>query len=98
MQWNIEHEQHEQHEQRQHAHEAASEAEHKGQATPIVINHALGARDTAKGCVGAAYMNLVNTGDEADAIIGATTHMAKRVELHTHILGDNDTVKMVEIT
>lgn len=42
---------------------------------------------------GAAFMVIRNTGDEADTLIGASSTVAKRVELHTHIM-DGDVIKM----
>lgn len=37
---------------------------------------------------GAAFMVLKNNGDAADRLIGVSSDVAKRVELHTHIMRD----------
>lgn len=39
--------------------------------------------------MGAAYMRIVNTGAENDALIGATTDVAGRVQLHRTVTVDN---------
>lgn len=46
---------------------------------------------------GAAFMEIVNTGDEDDQLIAASAGVAKRVELHTHIAGDDGVMKMREV-
>ncbi|WP_407495396.1 copper chaperone PCu(A)C [Pseudooceanicola sp. MF1-13] len=46
---------------------------------------------------GAAFMEIVNTGEEDDQLIGAKAGVAKRVELHTHIAGDDGVMKMREV-
>ena len=35
---------------------------------------------------GAAYMTLVNTGKEADRLVGASSDVSATVELHTHLM------------
>ena len=57
----------------------------------------MGAVDPQKAYVGAAYLEIANASDQADAVIRAESDMAKRIELHTHIKGDDDTVRMEEI-
>lgn len=37
---------------------------------------------------GAAYMTLVNTGKEADRLVGASGEVSAAVELHTHLMED----------
>ncbi|MDG4597945.1 MAG: copper chaperone PCu(A)C [Candidatus Contendobacter sp.] len=37
---------------------------------------------------GAAYMTLVNTGKEADRLVGASGEVSATVELHTHLMED----------
>lgn len=46
---------------------------------------------------GAAFMEIVNSSDTADRLIAATSDVAKKVELHTHIENDEGVMKMVEI-
>lgn len=43
---------------------------------------------------GAAFMTLVNTGDDDDRLIDVRSGVAKRAELHTHIAGDDGVMKM----
>ncbi|MEO0945236.1 MAG: copper chaperone PCu(A)C [Pseudomonadota bacterium] len=45
---------------------------------------------------GAVFMMLKNTGDVDDTLIGASTSVAERVELHTHIK-DGDVMRMREV-
>jgi copper(I)-binding protein len=45
---------------------------------------------------GAAFMEITNTGPEDDRLIGATSDVSDRVELHTHIM-DGDVMRMVEV-
>lgn len=46
---------------------------------------------------GAAFMTLMNHGAEDDRLIGASSDVAQRVELHTHIEDANGVMKMVEV-
>ena len=46
---------------------------------------------------GAAFMMIENTGDAADHLISATSEIAKRTELHTHIENDEGIMKMVHV-
>lgn len=46
---------------------------------------------------GAAFMVITNTGETADRLVSATSDIAKRVELHTHIDQGEGIMKMVEI-
>lgn len=43
---------------------------------------------------GAAFMVIRNDGDEDDRLIDARSDVAKVVELHTHVAGDNGVMKM----
>ena len=45
---------------------------------------------------GAIFMVLKNAGDDADTLIGASTSVAERAELHTHIK-DGDVIRMREV-
>lgn len=46
---------------------------------------------------GAAFMVLRNTGTTDDRLIAATSPVAERVELHTHISDDQGVMRMVEV-
>ena len=52
-------------------------------------------RATAPGMPnGAAYGLLVNLGDQADTLIGASSDVAEAVELHEMVMGDGDVMQM----
>lgn len=45
------------------------------------------ARATPPGATtGAAYLQLTNTGEQTERLVGARTPLAERVELHTHVM------------
>ncbi len=46
---------------------------------------------------GAAFMIIENTADTADRLVSASSDVAKRVELHTHIDQGDGVMKMTEI-
>ncbi|WP_227268855.1 copper chaperone PCu(A)C [Roseobacter weihaiensis] len=46
---------------------------------------------------GAAFMMIQNTGETADRLISASSDIAERVELHTHIDQGDGIMKMVEV-
>ncbi len=46
---------------------------------------------------GAAFMVLQNTSDQDDRLVSATSDIAKRVELHTHIDKGNGVMQMTEV-
>lgn len=46
---------------------------------------------------GAAFMMLMNHGSEDDRLVAASSDVAQRVELHTHIEDANGVMKMVEV-
>ncbi|MFK7744886.1 MAG: copper chaperone PCu(A)C [Roseobacter sp.] len=46
---------------------------------------------------GAAFMVIKNTGAEPDRLLSASSDVAKRVELHTHIDQGDGVMKMVEL-
>ena len=56
------------------------------------------ARAAGKGAMaGAAFMQIMNMGDEDDRLIGATSDIARLVELHTHIENDQGVMQMVHV-
>ena len=46
---------------------------------------------------GAAFMEITNHGAEADRLVAATSPIAERVELHTHIEDGEGVMRMVEV-
>lgn len=66
-------------------------------ADGIMVNDAY-ARSAMKGApTGAAFMQIMNHSDADDRLIGVSSSIAKRVELHTHKdLGDG-VLKMMEV-
>ncbi|SDL80801.1 copper chaperone PCu(A)C [Aliiruegeria lutimaris] len=46
---------------------------------------------------GAAFMQIVNTGSQSDRLVGATSGIAMKTELHTHISDGNGIMKMVHV-
>jgi copper(I)-binding protein len=46
---------------------------------------------------GAAFMAIMNPTDTDDTLISATSDVAERVELHTHIQTDEGVMRMVEL-
>ena len=55
------------------------------------------ARETASMArAGGAFMNIENTGDSADKLLGATSPMAGRVEVHT-VIREGDVMRMREV-
>lgn len=46
---------------------------------------------------GAAFLMIQNTGETDDQLVGASSDIAKRVELHTHIENDEGIMRMVHV-
>lgn len=46
---------------------------------------------------GAAFMEIHNSGETDDRLIAVQADVAKRVELHTHVAGDDGVMKMREV-
>ena len=46
---------------------------------------------------GAAFMKIMNSGEEADRLVSAASDIAQRVELHTHIETGDGVMQMVEV-
>lgn len=49
------------------------------------------------GANGALYLRLINDGDGADRLLGATTDVAEEVELHETVAGDDGLSRMVHV-
>lgn len=63
----------------------------------IEIRDAYARSAGAMAMAGAAFMEIVNTGDETDQLIAVRADISKRVELHTHIAGADGVMKMREV-
>ncbi len=46
---------------------------------------------------GAAFMMIMNNSGQDDVLVGATSDIAKRIETHTHIHGENGVMMMREV-
>ena len=46
---------------------------------------------------GAAYMKIMNHSNESDRLISVYSNIAKKTELHKHIMSENGIMKMVRI-
>ncbi|AWU96623.1 copper chaperone PCu(A)C [Azospirillum ramasamyi] len=69
---------------------------HSYKAGPIDIGHPW-ARATAPSAPnGVGYLSLTNTGTEEDRLVAASTPVAEKAELHTH-LNENGVMKMREV-
>ncbi|CAO3435714.1 copper chaperone PCu(A)C [Azospirillum endophyticum] len=69
---------------------------HSYKAGPIEIGHPW-ARATAPSAPnGGAYLSLTNTGTTEDHLVSASTPVAEKAELHTH-LNENGVMKMREV-
>ena len=62
-------------------------AAHEYKTGKMMIEHPW-VRVTIPGRPGGGYMTVHNMGDQADKILSATSSMAERVQLHTHIMKD----------
>ena len=62
----------------------------------IVVDDAYARASSPAAKVGASFMVISNTGDEADRLVSASTDAADRVELHTHVMTDG-VAKMMEV-
>lgn len=63
----------------------------------IMVKDAYVRSSTPTSKTGAAFMMLMNDSDTDDRLIAASSEVAKRVELHTHIEDENGVMKMTEL-
>jgi copper(I)-binding protein len=63
----------------------------------IMVKDAYVRSSTPSSVTGAAFMVLMNDGTEDDRLIAASSDVAGRVELHTHIQDANGVMRMTEI-
>lgn len=63
----------------------------------MMVKDAYVRSSTPSSPTGAAFMMLMNSGTEDDTLVAASSDVAGRVELHTHIEDANGVMKMTEI-
>ncbi len=63
-------------------------------AGSITIEDAYARSSSPTAKTGAAFFTIVNEGDQVDRLIDVKSDVAKKVELHTHIHGDNGVMQM----
>lgn len=63
----------------------------------IKVDDAYARSSGANAKAGAAFMMIVNQGETEDRLIGVTSDVAARVELHTHKIDENGVAKMVHV-
>ncbi|WP_299871101.1 copper chaperone PCu(A)C [uncultured Sulfitobacter sp.] len=63
----------------------------------IMVKDAYARSSTPNSKTGAAFMMVMNHGDADDRLIAASSDIAKRVELHTHMEDENGVMKMTEL-
>lgn len=69
-----------------------------GDMAPIMVEDAYARSSTAMSTSGAAFMVLMNHGQDDDRLVGAAAvDVAARVELHTHVQDAAGVMKMVEV-
>lgn len=66
-------------------------------AGDIMVKDPYARSSTPSSPTGAAFMILMNNSDQDDRLIAASSDVAGRVELHTHIEDENGVMKMTEI-
>ncbi len=60
---------------------------------PMVVESAWARASAGRAANGAAYMTLRNTGASEDRLVAVSAEVARRAELHTHLM-DNNVMKM----
>ena len=63
----------------------------------VVIEDAYARVSSAMAQSGAVFMTIYNHNDFAEVLIGASSDVAQRVELHTHIQNAEGVMRMVEV-
>lgn len=69
---------------------------HEIKVGDLVIDHPYARASAPNAFAGASYFTIRNTGSEADTLIAASSDVADKIELHTHI-HDGDVVRMREV-
>jgi hypothetical protein len=65
-------------------------------AEDIEVRDAYARASSPAAMSGAAFMEIVNTGGTDDRLVSATSDIAARVELHTHVM-EGDVMRMVHV-
>lgn len=63
----------------------------------IAIKDAYAIASGMTASAGAAFFAIENTGDEDDRLIDAKADVAKKVELHTHVISDDGVARMMQV-
>lgn len=71
---------------------AAPAAAHEAKVGELTIGHPWSR--PVKAANGAAYMSISNAGSEPDRLIAASTDVAERTELHTHLIDADGVARM----
>jgi len=66
-------------------------------AAHVVVEDPYAVVSSAMAQSGAAFMSIHNHNDSDEVVIGASSDVAERVELHTHIQTDEGVMRMVEL-
>ncbi|MBK5932664.1 hypothetical protein C8N32_10693 [Rhodovulum imhoffii] len=66
-------------------------------AQGITIEDAYARASTMMSQSGAAFMTIANSAEADDRLVSASSDVAKRVELHTHVAGKGGVMQMVEV-
>ena len=64
-------------------------------AGQIMISDAYARSSGPLAKAGAAYMKIMNHSNESDRLISVYSNIAKKTELHKHIMSENGIMKMV---
>jgi len=66
-------------------------------AQDIMVHDSYARAASPSAMAGAAFMQIMNHGDTDDRLIEARSDIARRVELHTHIEGENGVMQMRQV-
>ncbi|MCB1362964.1 MAG: copper chaperone PCu(A)C [Rhodobacteraceae bacterium] len=69
-----------------------------GDMADITVRDAYARSSTTMSDSGAAFMVVMNAGQEDDRLVSVSSDVAERVELHTHVEDENGVMKMVHVT
>lgn len=64
---------------------------------PIMIEDAYARASSPTARSGAAFFGIMNTAETDDRLIAASSDVAERVELHTHLEDANGVMRMIEV-
>jgi hypothetical protein len=66
---------------------------HENMVGDVMIGHPWARATVGESSNGAAYLTLTNTGNGVDSLVSASTPVAEKAELHTHLV-ENGVMKM----